>query len=637
MSWIYTLIFSGLIAGVGGDVPKIETATATSPEPQVVSLVGETKRVEKTFPLTANGRLGVANVNGSIDIKAWDNSEVQVVAVITADSKERLDEVEVVFDAKPDSLEIETDYGNWNRRNTGGKWNGGGNASVSYTIMAPRGAVLNDIETVNGSVTIADFTNITKSSAVNGSVRATNIRGTASLETVNGEVYAEFERLESTGKIALSTVNGRVNLVLPSDANATLKADSLNGNITNDFGLPVRKGKYVGRDMYGKIGRGDVNIKLESVNGTLNVTRRNDGKQLSPSVDLLPQKGKGDDDSDFDVNIADLDRTSRASAKANRELAKLDRITARASAEVAAKIAATAPELARIGLEAGKLEAESAKLAAAAIDLKGMEKLKVDLEKMAVTVPEFAVAGFSPSMPRVVKQSNTFNVKGKPNVVVEANGVDVRVIGWDEPTVKYSLLEVSNSRSRQNITVNEEKSDSKVKLTIEGAAGVRPAGMRIGSRLVIYVPRKSDLKVMTDGEIRVEGVSGKLEVEGGEQSVNLRDIKGELIVTSTEGSIRVVGFDGKITASSDSGLLSLEGKFNGLEARSDSGEIVVTLPADSNANVTAYAERVRSEGIELKGTNVDASYLLGKGGSAFTIETGKSVLVRSTESITTIQ
>jgi hypothetical protein len=83
--------------------------------------------------------------------------------------------------------------------------------------------------------------------------------------------------------------------------------------------------------------------------------------------------------------------------------------------------------------------------------------------------------------------------------------------------------------------------------------------------------------------------------------------------------------------------LSLEGKFNGLEARSDSGEIVVTLPADSNANVTAYAERVRSEGIELKGTNVDASYLLGKGGSAFTIETGKSVLVRSTESITTIQ
>ena len=635
MSWIYTLIFSGLIAGVGGDVPKMETATATSPEPQVISVVGETKRVEKTFPLTANGRVGVANVNGSIDIKAWDNSEVQVVAVITADSKERLDEVEVVFDAKPDSLDIETDFGNWNRRNTGGRWNGGGNASVSYTIMAPRGAVLNDIETVNGSVTIADFTNVTKSSAVNGSVRATNIRGTASLESVNGEVYAEFERLESTGKIALSTVNGRVNLVLPSDANATLKADSLNGNITNDFGLPVRKGKYVGRDMYGKIGRGDVYIKLESVNGTLAVSRKNDGKQLSPSVDLLPQKGK--DDEDFEVDIASLDKDARSAAKADRELAKIDRVTARASEQAAARIAATAPEFARLRAEAARLEAEKARLASTAIELKGLDKMKVDLEKMAVNVPEFAIAGFAPSMPRVVRRSNTFNVKGKPNVIVEANGVDVRVIGWDEPTVKYSLLEVGSSRSRDNITVKEENSDSKVNLTIEGAAGVRPAGMRIGSRIVVYVPKRTDLKVVTDGEIRVEGVSGKLEVEGAEQSVNLRDIDGELNVTSTEGAIRVVGFNGKITAASDFGLLSLEGKFNGLEARSDSGEIVVTLPADSNANVTAYAEKVRSEGIELKGTNVDASYLIGKGGNLFMIETGKTVLVRSSESITTIQ
>jgi hypothetical protein len=636
MSWIYTLIFSGLIAGVGGDAAKLDTTTASSLESQVVSVVSETKRIEKSFPLPANGRLGVANVNGSIDLKAWDNNEVQVVATITADSKERLEDVEVVFNSKPDSLDIETDYGNWNR-GSGGNWNRGGNASVSYVIMAPRGAVLNDIETVNGSVTVADFTNIIKSSAVNGSVRATNIRGTASLETVNGELYAEFERLDSAGKIALNTVNGRVNLVLPSDANATIKADSLNGNITNDFGLPVRKGKYVGRDMYGKLGRGEVYIKLESVNGTLNVSRRNDGKQLSPAVDLLPQKGKDDDDSDFDVDIADFDAAVKSAAKAQKEIAKGDRATARASAEMASRIAATAPELARMGIEAAKLEAEKAKLAASAIDLKSMEKLKVDLEKIAVTMPEFAVANYSPSMPRIVRQSNTFSVKGKPDVVVEANGVDVRVIGWDEPTVKYSLLEIANSRSRENITVGEEKSDSKVKLTIEGAAGVRPAGMRIGSRLVIYVPRKSDLKVTTDGEIRVEGVSGKLEVEGGEQSVNLRDIKGELNVTSTEGSIRVVGFDGKLTASSESGLLSLEGKFDGLDARSDSGEIVVTLPADSNANITAYAEKVRSEGIELKGSNVDDKYLVGKGGNVFTIETGKTVLVRSTESITTSQ
>lgn len=635
MSWIYTLIFSSLIAGVNTDTPRLDYVVADSPTVRAEIVVAETKTVEKSFPLTANGRLSVSNVNGSIDIKAWDKNEVQVVATITADSAERLNDVDIVFDAKPESVEIETDYGSWNRSATG-TWKQGGNVSVSFVIMAPRGAVLNDIETVNGSVSLADFTNVVKASAVNGSVRAVNIRGTSSLETVNGEVFAEFERLESSGKIALSTVNGRVNLILPSDANATLKADSLNGSITNDFGLPVRKGKYVGRDLYGKIGRGDIYIKLESVNGTLNVSRRNDGKPLSPSIDLLPTKGKDSDD-DFDVDIEDFDAAVSVAAKANRELAKADRALARGSAQAAARIAATAPEIARLGIEAAKFEAEKAKLAAKAIDLKGIEKMKVEMEKLAVTMPEIAAVNFAPSMPRVVRQSNTFNVKGKPKVTVTANGVDVRIIGWDEPTVKYSLVEVASSRSRENIKVIESKSDSKVELTIDGTAGIRPAGMRIGPRLIVYVPRSADLKVTTEGEIRVEGVSGKVEVEGGDQSVNLRDIKGELSVSSTEGIIRVVGFDGKLKASSDCGLMSLEGLFSELDARSDTGEIVLTVPSASNALINAVADNVRFEGVEPKRGANDETYQLGSGGNVYTIETAKDLVVRSTESITTIQ
>ena len=81
----------------------------------------------------------------------------------------------------------------------------------------------------------------------------------------------------------------------------TVKADSLNGNITNDFGLPVNKGKYVGRNLYGRLGGGDVQIKLSSVNGGLAIGRRNDGRSLSPATNLLPEKGKDDDwDSDVD-------------------------------------------------------------------------------------------------------------------------------------------------------------------------------------------------------------------------------------------------------------------------------------------------------------------------------------------------
>src|SRR4029077_10903035 len=147
--------------------------------------------------------------------------------------------------------------------------------------------------------------------------------------TVNGEVHADFDRLETGSKISLDTVNGHVNLFIPSDSNATVKADSLNGNIANDFGLPVRKGKYVGRDLFGKIGSGDVRIKLDSVNGGLTIGRKNDGMTPSPATDLLPQKEKDDDDWDSDddgakvVNKVKIDREAeRAIRESQKEMAK---------------------------------------------------------------------------------------------------------------------------------------------------------------------------------------------------------------------------------------------------------------------------------------------------------------------------
>ena len=94
-------------------------------------------------------------------------------------------------------------------------------------------------------------------------------------------------------------MNGTVSLIVPSDVNATIKADSLNGNITNDFGLPVRKGQYVGRDLYGRVGSGEAQIRLNSVNGKLSIGRKNDGHTPNPATKLLQNK-KADEDWDDD-------------------------------------------------------------------------------------------------------------------------------------------------------------------------------------------------------------------------------------------------------------------------------------------------------------------------------------------------
>ena len=125
--------------------------------------------------------------------------------------------------------------------------------TVTFKLTVPRTAVLNEIETVNGSIILSNLTSNCKVSTVNGEVSARNLRGNTNLSTVNGIVDADFEKLDPNVRINLETVNGKVLLVIPSDADATLKADTVNGSITNEFGLPVRKGRYVGRDLYGKV------------------------------------------------------------------------------------------------------------------------------------------------------------------------------------------------------------------------------------------------------------------------------------------------------------------------------------------------------------------------------------------------
>jgi hypothetical protein len=151
MSWIFTIVFSGLIfssnQGAAFDVPKAPDANTTA-----AAKADETEHFEQTYPLSSNGRVSVSNVNGSIVVEAWDRNEVQVVADKTADSKERLQDVEIRVNAKPDSISVETNYDRWKSGNNGDRWKNGSKLGVEYRLMGPRGAVLEEAETAKGSV-----------------------------------------------------------------------------------------------------------------------------------------------------------------------------------------------------------------------------------------------------------------------------------------------------------------------------------------------------------------------------------------------------------------------------------------------------------------------------------------------------
>jgi hypothetical protein len=251
-----------------------------------------TEAFHQTYPLTPDGRVELDNINGAVHISTWDQNEVKVDAVKSADVKERLDDARIEIDSGKDHLSIRTKYRD---HDLSFRWGSRNNPpSVEYTLTVPRTIRLDEIKLINGSLDVTGVTGEVHASCINGRLEAHNLSGRADLSTINGHLDARFDQL-SGSSVELKSVNGSVELTIPSDSKAEIEASTVSGGIENDFGLHVNHHRFVGHDLRGELGNGGPRIKLENVNGRIEIRHASDGRALSPVKDLS-RRDKDDDD-----------------------------------------------------------------------------------------------------------------------------------------------------------------------------------------------------------------------------------------------------------------------------------------------------------------------------------------------------
>jgi len=249
-----------------------------------------TEEFHKTYELTPDGRVELENINGSVHISTWEQNQVKVDAVKYADSREKLEEANIEIDAGKEYVSIRTKYPEH------GGWGGNNNpASVEYTLTVPRGARLDEINLINGSLDVSGVKGEVRASCINGELEAHNLAGRAELSTINGHLDARFEELPKSS-VELKSVNGSLELTIPSDSKAEIEASSVSGGIENDFGLHVNNHRFVGHDLRGELGSGGARIRLENVNGRIEIRHASDGRALSPAKDLNHRDHDGDED-----------------------------------------------------------------------------------------------------------------------------------------------------------------------------------------------------------------------------------------------------------------------------------------------------------------------------------------------------
>jgi DUF4097 and DUF4098 domain-containing protein YvlB len=220
----------------------------------------------QTYPLALDGTISLENVNGEVEITAWDKAEVSLVADKVAQDDDELKRLEILVEAKPDRLMVKTHYVKKAIWSFFGNW---GNASVHYKLLVPATVRLDKIDGVNSVITVTGVKGTVNLDAVNGAIKATGLAADARLNSVNGGVAAEFSSLEKVTEVKLASVNGAVELTLPKGANASLKTSSVNGK--SSIEQPIKLSRSGWNGVTGEIGAGGPRVSIETVNGGITV------------------------------------------------------------------------------------------------------------------------------------------------------------------------------------------------------------------------------------------------------------------------------------------------------------------------------------------------------------------------------
>lgn len=645
---IWSLIFTGVLLVV--------------PQKKAQAQDRELMREEfhQTYPLSANGRISLENIQGAVRVSVWDRNEVKVDAVKTAYTRELLEDAQIKIDVTGDSLRIRTKYPDGDLNfNSDGYRRYQNPASVEYTLTVPRQARLSSIELVNGHLEIDGATGEVNASCVNGKVTARNLRGEVKLATVNGQLEATFAQLDETKPISLNSVNGSIVLIIPSDSNATIKAGTVHGDISNNFGLPVRRGDYVGRELHGQLGRGGARLKLGNVNGGINIRHAADNRPLSPSTSLLNAgraegKDKDWDDQDWeddkDNGPQDAARIAREAkreaARAQVEAARAQREAARTLAEADRAVAAALRETEREVTQATSVvEAEGARAAQKA--QKEVARVQRELARLSREDALNALRIYGDSGYRLVERDTTrfTDLSDKPRVNVETFDGAVIVRGWDKKEVVVNVIKrAANEQAMRGTRFNAVKNGNEINInaTFDKAFAQKMAqgvtSYNANMSLEIFVPRNVVLKAISgDGRLSLEGISGEADLRTDDGSIDVLDGRGRLVVKTGDGRIRIARFDGAAEASTEDGRITLEGRFTQLAARTGEGNIMLALPANFNGVIETNAESVLNEGLSVTEETNAAKGLrrwkIGSGGTVLSLRTGegKIILTRAGE------
>jgi hypothetical protein len=269
---------------------------------------------------SADARISISNVAGSVNVTAWDRNQVQVSGELGEGAKP----LEITGDKDHLTIKVEP-------RGGSGWLNFGGDSKMEATTLelhVPRAASLDvnvvsaplvvdglaggdiaidtisgnarvhartpslDMESVSGDIEFSGQAEKASLQTVSGGILAPELGGKAKLETISGRIQAgggpwqELSLSTVSGDVQLSgglarggdvdidSMSGDVQWRLPAATSATLHASSFSGDLRSDFGTPTEASHGPGSSLDAHLGSGEGKIHIETFSGDLRLRKQ---------------------------------------------------------------------------------------------------------------------------------------------------------------------------------------------------------------------------------------------------------------------------------------------------------------------------------------------------------------------------
>jgi DUF4097 and DUF4098 domain-containing protein YvlB len=223
----------------------------------------------RMWPTTGISQIAATAENGNITVSA--TTDDSITAEITKkcmgqdslDAQEHIDDIVVSDYISGGQLNIDADMPDDENRSYA--------ASFDINTLA---ATSLDLNTVNGTLSLADMIADAELTTTNGAVTVQNHQGSVDAQTTNGEIDCDLVLLDATESVVLLTVNGEAILSLPSDVSAKFDATTTNGTVTVSGFSAVNYTIDESNHKAGTIGAGDAIITITVTNGNITISAR---------------------------------------------------------------------------------------------------------------------------------------------------------------------------------------------------------------------------------------------------------------------------------------------------------------------------------------------------------------------------